>query len=77
MAVPSSIDIHFPELTHVHRPVVAWHSSRGVPPHITLLFPWVDEVASAHMQKVSEIADATLSFDIVFTDVRTFEVSPP
>jgi 2'-5' RNA ligase len=45
----------------------------GVPPHITLLYPWRDPVAEADLEQVSAITHRYQSFDVEFTTVRRFD----
>ena len=70
--MPSSVDLHFPQLT----PLIEewWRGTHepGVPPHLTLLYPWVDAVGESDIDKVREIASATAPFEVSFTAVAAF-----
>ncbi|MFK3677219.1 2'-5' RNA ligase family protein [Microbacterium sp. NPDC090218] len=70
--MPSAVDLPFPELT----PIIDdwWRGTHepGVPPHITLLYPWVDAVGDAEVEKVRRIAAEAPAFDVSFTAVEAF-----
>lgn len=69
----TSVDLHFSELTDLVGPWWPGTHPVGVPPHITLLYPWVSPVHDEAMAAVAEIAASTMSFDIRFDDVDLFE----
>ncbi|UNK71453.1 2'-5' RNA ligase family protein [Microbacterium sp. H1-D42] len=69
----SSVDLHFPELADIISPWWPGTHPVGVPPHITLLYPWVDPIDDAAMAAVTEVAAATDSFDVRFTSIHIFE----
>lgn len=70
--MPSAVDIHFLDLT----PLIEewWRGTHepGVPPHITLLYPWVDAVTDDDLEKVRRVASANAAFEVSFTEVAAF-----
>lgn len=73
--MPSAVDLPFPELT----PLIEewWRGTHepGVPPHITLLYPWTDAVGASDLEKVRRIAAETPPFEISFASVAAFPAS--
>lgn len=73
--MPSAVDLPFPELT----PLIEewWRGTHepGVPPHITLLYPWVDAVGASELDEVRRIAAETPAFEISFASVAAFPAS--
>jgi 2'-5' RNA ligase len=70
--MPSSVDLHFPQLTEA---IGEWWNGihpAGVPPHITLLYPWIDDVSDRDLDVVADIASSTPAFTVTFTEARTF-----
>lgn len=69
----SAIDILLPELT----PFIDgwWRGTHepGVPPHVTLLYPWVEVVSDADLEKVRQVAAEIPAFTVSFTAVEAFE----
>lgn len=68
----SSIDLHFPQLADL---VEEWWRGvhpEGVPPHITLLYPWQHPVTDTDLGAVSAIAAAHDPFAVEFTAVASF-----
>lgn len=70
--MPSAVDLHFPELTTLIEEWWRGTHDPGVPPHITLLYPWVDLVTEVDLDKVRQIASSTRAFDMVFAGVDVF-----
>lgn len=70
--MPSAVDLLFPELTETIEKWWRGTHDDGVPPHITLLHPWVDVVTEGDMEKVRHIASTTSPFDIAFASVASF-----
>ena len=70
--MPSAVDLHFPELAESIE--VWWRGTHdlGVPPHITLLYPWVDVVTESDLEKVRQVASRTSSFEFSFASVEAF-----
>lgn len=70
--MPSAVDVHFPDLA----PLIEewWRGTHdpGVPPHITLLYPWVDAVTDDDLAKVRRVASANAAFEVSFTGVAAF-----
>lgn len=71
--MPSAVDLPFPELTPLIDEWWVGTHEPGVPPHITLLYPWVDVVDAADLEKVRLVAADTPAFDVSFTTVEAFE----
>lgn len=73
----SSIDIQFDELTALldrWRKDTVEVASLGVPPHITLLYPWRNApLKNSDLQQLEEILVAFEPFDLCFDRVGTFE----
>jgi len=68
----SSIDLHFPQLADF---VQEWWQGvhpKGVPPHITLLYPWRQPITDTDLGAVSAIAAAHDPFTVEFTAVASF-----
>lgn len=68
----SAVDLLFPELTETIEEWWRGTHDDGVPPHITLLHPWVDVVTDGDVEKVRHIASTTSPFDIAFASVESF-----
>lgn len=70
--MPSAVDLHFPELTESIE--FWWRGTHdiGVPPHITLLHPWVDVIAESDLEKVRQIASTMSPFEVSFESVEAF-----
>lgn len=69
----SSVDLHFPQLSELLSPWWPGTHPAGVPPHITLSYPWVDAVTEEAIEAVTEIASTTSRFEVRFTGVDTFD----
>lgn len=70
--MPSAVDLHFPSLTPLIDEWWRGTHEQGVPPHITLLHPWVDAVGESELNLVRGIAAETPTFDVSFTAVEAF-----
>ena len=72
----SSIDLHFNELTDVLEP---WRmsvevASLGVPPHITLLYPWrKSPLKVSDLNELEHILKNVEPFELCFDSVATFD----
>lgn len=73
----SSIDIQFGELTEL---LSRWRrgtvkvSALGVPPHITLLYPWRNApLKESDLQQLEKVGAGFEPFDLCFDRVGTFE----
>ena len=72
----SSIDLHFNELTDVLEP---WRmsvevASLGVPPHITLLYPWrKSPLKVSDLNELEHILNNVEPFELCFERVATFD----
>jgi 2'-5' RNA ligase len=74
----SSIDIHFDSLTKL---IDRWRSKTvtvanlGVPPHITLLYPWRDAPLSDNdLEQLRKVLLNHQAFSLCFDRLETFEV---
>jgi hypothetical protein len=74
----SSIDIHFDSLTDL---IDKWRSSSvevtnlGVPPHITLLYPWRDApLLDDDLEQLRTVLSKHQAFSLCFDRLETFEV---
>jgi hypothetical protein len=74
----SSIDIHFDSLTDL---INKWRSSSvevanlGVPPHITLLYPWRDApLSDDDLEQLRTVLSKHQAFSLCFDRLETFEV---
>jgi 2'-5' RNA ligase len=64
----SSVDILVPEAGELVQP---WYSSSqaaadGMPPHITLLWPWVDQVDNESLRRLTMALEGITRFDLTF-----------
>ncbi len=73
----SSIDIIFPELEDLLNP---WRketieiANKGVPPHISIIYPWIDSPINENdLNKVKSLLNEINSFEIEFTDIKSFD----
>lgn len=72
----TSIDIHFPELTDLissYRAKTVAVAAKGVPPHITLLYPWVDaSQINNHIERLKFTLKHISPFSIIFSSFNFF-----
>lgn len=61
-------EVHVGELRQLHDPV----ASGGVPPHLTVLYPFRREVDDATVDAVGELATGTQPFELTFDTVEMF-----
>lgn len=72
----SSIDLHFKKLETLISP---WHSKlettqKGIPPHITLLWPWKNPpIESNDIETLKTILKDTKPFSITFDKIEYFQ----
>ncbi|MDQ0727900.1 2'-5' RNA ligase family protein [Microbacterium sp. W4I20] len=72
--MPSAVDLLFrPELTRLIAPWWQGTHEPGVPPHITVMYPWMDAVTDADLQRLEDVASETPAFEVSFTSVEMFE----
>jgi 2'-5' RNA ligase len=76
MSRETSIDLHFDEvdaLISKWRHATVAMASRGVPPHITLLYPWRPApLAEADVTELKSVVKQQRPFSVVFTRVDQF-----
>jgi 2'-5' RNA ligase len=75
-SLQSSVDLHFASLNDLLAP---WRTptvevaSLGVPPHITLLWPWVSAPVQDHeLERLRKVVTLSTTFDVTFDRVGTF-----
>lgn len=68
----SSIDLHFPQLTGLIEQWWRGVHPEGVPPHVTLLYPWRHPVTAADLRSVSIVAARQQPFTVTFTHLASF-----
>ncbi len=75
MSRESAIDIHlesFDDLLEPWRRATIEVANKGVPPHITLLYPWCVPISNNDIEVVHSVISQLESFEICFTHLSHF-----
>jgi 2'-5' RNA ligase len=79
---PTAIVVPFhdmPAAVVTHRRALTSDGAEGMPPHVTLLYPFVDDadLADDEVRRLRDVLAAVAPFDVIFATFARFAAQPP